>query len=101
MKLVRFATDDGVRLGVASGNGIRDITDYCGTTSMRAALSQLGRLGDANLEAMPWHALADIALKAPIADPQKILAIGMNYQAHAQEAIDAGIPVPEYQLFLY
>jgi len=45
---------------------------------------------------------ADISpakLLAPIDDPQKFLAIGMNYQAHADEAAAAGIPIPTSQLW--
>ena len=38
-------------------------------------------------------------LAAPINDPQKFLAIGMNYKAHADEAAAAGIPVPTSQLW--
>ena len=34
-----------------------------------------------------------------INDPQKFLAIGMNYQAHADEAAAAGIPTPKSQLW--
>jgi 2-keto-4-pentenoate hydratase/2-oxohepta-3-ene-1,7-dioic acid hydratase in catechol pathway len=38
-------------------------------------------------------------LQAPIDDPQKFLAIGMNYQAHADEAAAAGHPIPTSQLW--
>jgi len=44
-------------------------------------------------------ALSDVTLNAPIDDPQKFLAIGMNYQAHADEAAAAGIPIPTHQLW--
>jgi 2-keto-4-pentenoate hydratase/2-oxohepta-3-ene-1,7-dioic acid hydratase in catechol pathway len=40
-----------------------------------------------------------VTLEAPIADPQKYLAIGMNYEAHAVEAEAAGIPRPKSQLW--
>jgi len=40
-----------------------------------------------------------VRLEAPIPDPQKYLAIGMNYQDHAEEAARAGIPVPKDQLW--
>ncbi|MDP2419286.1 MAG: hypothetical protein Q8M33_17645, partial [Hydrogenophaga sp.] len=45
------------------------------------------------------HALSDVKLEAPIADAQKYLAIGMNYQDHADEAARAGVPVPKNQLW--
>jgi 2-keto-4-pentenoate hydratase/2-oxohepta-3-ene-1,7-dioic acid hydratase in catechol pathway len=40
-----------------------------------------------------------VTLEAPITDPQKFLAIGMNYRAHAEEAAKAGIPIPKSQLW--
>jgi 2-keto-4-pentenoate hydratase/2-oxohepta-3-ene-1,7-dioic acid hydratase in catechol pathway len=43
--------------------------------------------------------LIDVRLEAPIPDPQKYLAIGMNYQDHADEAARAGVPVPKNQLW--
>jgi 2-keto-4-pentenoate hydratase/2-oxohepta-3-ene-1,7-dioic acid hydratase in catechol pathway len=45
------------------------------------------------------HSLAEIELLAPIPDPQKILAIGMNYKAHAEEARKLGIQVPNGQMW--
>ncbi|MFT3722116.1 MAG: fumarylacetoacetate hydrolase family protein [Hyphomonadaceae bacterium] len=43
--------------------------------------------------------LSAVRLHAPIPAPQKFLAIGMNYREHAQEALRAGIPLQEYQLW--
>ena len=43
--------------------------------------------------------LADVRLEAPIPDAQKYLAIGMNYQDHADEARKAGHTVPKTQLW--
>jgi 2-keto-4-pentenoate hydratase/2-oxohepta-3-ene-1,7-dioic acid hydratase in catechol pathway len=40
-----------------------------------------------------------VKLEAPVKDPQKFLAIGMNYKAHAEEARAAGIPIPTSQLW--
>jgi 2-keto-4-pentenoate hydratase/2-oxohepta-3-ene-1,7-dioic acid hydratase in catechol pathway len=47
--------------------------------------------------AEPRYPLSDVRLEAPINDPQKFLAIGMNYKAHAEEAIAAGHPAPDTQ----
>jgi 2-keto-4-pentenoate hydratase/2-oxohepta-3-ene-1,7-dioic acid hydratase in catechol pathway len=67
---------------------------------MRALLTDWAALKPA-LEAAsePSFPLADVKLEAPINDPQKFLAIGMNYQAHADEAAAAGVPVPTSQLW--
>jgi 2-keto-4-pentenoate hydratase/2-oxohepta-3-ene-1,7-dioic acid hydratase in catechol pathway len=40
---------------------------------------------------LPQHALADVALEAPIAPPGKIVCIGLNYRDHAAET-GAAIP---------
>jgi 2-keto-4-pentenoate hydratase/2-oxohepta-3-ene-1,7-dioic acid hydratase in catechol pathway len=68
--------------------------------SMRLLLEQLDTARVA-IEAVdaPSFALAEVTLEAPVADPGKYLAIGMNYQAHADEAAAAGKPVPTSQLW--
>jgi 2-keto-4-pentenoate hydratase/2-oxohepta-3-ene-1,7-dioic acid hydratase in catechol pathway len=43
--------------------------------------------------------LGAVRLQAPIPDAQKYLAIGMNYQDHADEAAAAGINIPKNQLW--
>ncbi len=100
MKLARFHTAGGpVRLGRVDGDRIVEVGAVAGD-SLRAILARLTELRP-GLEAAvgPSHALADIVLEAPIDDPQKYLAIGMNYKAHAEEARAAGIPVPVNQLW--
>jgi len=44
-------------------------------------------------------ALRDVRLHAPVPDPQKFLGIGMNYREHAEEAKEAGLAVPDKQLW--
>ncbi|MFS8038985.1 fumarylacetoacetate hydrolase family protein [Xanthobacter sp. AM11] len=102
MKLVRFSVDGRTRLGKVAGDTVVDLTDAaegCGA-SMRLLIAALPRLRPAlEAAAAPVHALADVVLEAPIDDPQKFLAIGMNYKAHAEEAERGGIPVPKTQLW--
>ncbi len=43
--------------------------------------------------------LADVRLHAPVPNPEKFLAIGMNYSDHGAEAEKLGLKVPEYQLW--
>ena len=45
-------------------------------------------------EHAPRVAIADVRLMAPVPRPRKILAIGLNYLDHIQEAMDLGISVP-------
>ncbi|RMB85969.1 fumarylacetoacetate hydrolase family protein [Streptomyces shenzhenensis] len=100
MKLARFHVVDGpVRLGRVDGDLITDISEEVGT-SLRAILPDLatlpGQIADARGET---HRLADVVLDAPVDDPQKYLGIGMNYREHAEEARQAGIPVPTNQMW--
>ena len=101
MKLARFTHDGSTRIGKVVGDQVVDLSGVSGVTgSMRALLTDLPALRPA-LEAAtgPTFALSALRLEAPIDDPQKFLAIGMNYQAHAEEARAAGMPVPTSQLW--
>ena len=67
---------------------------------MRRLLEDLDDLRAA-IEAVdgPAFSLADVTLEAPIADPRKYLAIGMNYQSHVDEAEAAGVTAPKTQIW--
>lgn len=43
--------------------------------------------------------LADVKLHAPVAAPEKIMAIGLNYTDHIEEAASAGVKAPENQIW--
>lgn len=101
MKLCRFTLDNVTRLGRIDGDHVVDLSGIAGLDgSMRRLLALLAdrpdTVSDAGGEAF---ALDRVALEAPIADPRKFLAIGMNYQKHAEEAAAAGIPIPTSQLW--
>ncbi|MEV6967422.1 fumarylacetoacetate hydrolase family protein [Hamadaea sp. NPDC051192] len=100
MKIARFHRPDGpTRLGRVDDDQLTDISDLVGT-SLRAILPDLTELRPQILAAHGVrHALADVVLEAPIDDPQKYLGIGMNYREHAEEARQAGIPIPTSQLW--
>jgi 2-keto-4-pentenoate hydratase/2-oxohepta-3-ene-1,7-dioic acid hydratase in catechol pathway len=101
MKLARYTHAGATRIGKVVGDRVVDLSGVAGVTgSMRQVLTDLPALRDA-LEAAsgPDFALADVTLEAPIADPQKYLAIGMNYEAHAKEAEEGGVPRPTSQLW--
>lgn len=103
MRLARFrAVPNGpLKLGRVDGDRITDLSGVPGIgTSMRAVLPLLMQLGPAiEVADGPSHLLSGVVLQAPVPDPQKYLAIGMNYKAHAEEARAAGIPVPTNQLW--
>lgn len=101
MRLARFTVSGSTRIGKVVGETVVDLSSVTGeTASMRQVLTDLPRLR-ADLEAVtqPAYALAEVTLEAPITDPQKFLAIGMNYQAHAEESRAAGHKVPATQLW--
>lgn len=101
MKLARFTRQGETRLGKVVGDQIIDLSDAAGgITSMRLLLERLPELRSQLEEcAEPAYALDAVRLEAPIDDPQKFLAIGLNYQAHADESAAAGIPIPKSQLW--
>lgn len=101
MKLARFTHNGSTRIGKIIDDEVIDLSGVSGVTgSMRLLLGKLPTLRPA-LEACnaPAFPLSEVVLEAPINDPQKYLAIGMNYQAHADEAAAAGIPIPTSQLW--
>jgi len=100
MKLVRFTHKGSTALGKVVGDMVVDFSAIAPHGSMRQLLADLPRLRP-ELESLaaPAIPLADVRLEAPIVDPQKFLAIGMNYKEHAKEAEAAGIPIPTSQLW--
>jgi len=102
MKLARFTHGGVTSIGKIVGDQVISlITVLEGQgDSMRGLLADLHTLRPwiegAKAPALP---LSEVRLEAPINDPQKFLAIGMNYQAHADEAAAAGVPTPKSQLW--
>ena len=102
MKLARFADGDKSRLGVVVDDGIValdtigvDVPDMIALIEGGPAL--LARIAGA-LAGASRIPLAEVHLLAPLR-PRKLLAIGMNYRRHAEEARKLGIPVPDGQLW--
>jgi 2-keto-4-pentenoate hydratase/2-oxohepta-3-ene-1,7-dioic acid hydratase in catechol pathway len=101
MKLCRFVHEGTTRIGKIERDVVVDLSEHLGgSSSMRALLRSADATRAALLSASgPTHQLTSVQLTAPIDDPQKFLAIGMNYKSHAQEAVAAGIPIPTSQLW--
>jgi 2-keto-4-pentenoate hydratase/2-oxohepta-3-ene-1,7-dioic acid hydratase in catechol pathway len=101
MKLCRFKHLGSLRIGRLLGDQVIDLSAVTGVNgSMRALLNRLPEMRAALESAQaPSFPLSSVQLAAPINDPQKFLAIGMNYKAHAEEAAAAGIPIPTSQLW--
>jgi 2-keto-4-pentenoate hydratase/2-oxohepta-3-ene-1,7-dioic acid hydratase in catechol pathway len=101
MKLARFTAGGKTRFGKILDDHVVDLSGIEGVgSSMRQLLENLPKLR-ASLHAAPnpIYSLQSVKLEVPVNDPQKFLAIGMNYKAHAEEARAAGIPIPSSQLW--
>lgn len=94
MKLCRF--NDG-RLGIVEGEIIRDVTRALSVLPthsyplptfdpMIAAIDEVRAVADA-LTGAPTLRLDEVTLLSPIANPGKLVAAPVNYQAHLDEAI--------------
>jgi 2-keto-4-pentenoate hydratase/2-oxohepta-3-ene-1,7-dioic acid hydratase in catechol pathway len=107
MKLARFTKDDHTAIGLVRDGRVLPLhqvlpdapTTVIDVLSGGAALRQRINAALALQPADAGDALSDVRLEAPIAQAQKYLAIGMNYQDHADEAARAGIAIPKNQLW--
>ena len=105
MKLARYTHDGVTTIGAVDGDRVvaLKVLDPSAPASIRDVLAAgptlLRRLEQAVRDAKDGVPLARVKLEAPIPDARKYLAIGMNYQDHADEAARAGITVPAHQLW--
>tara|TARA_R100000005_G_scaffold94153_1_gene71351 strand:+ start:10286 stop:11131 length:846 start_codon:yes stop_codon:yes gene_type:complete len=96
MKLVRYGSRGAELPGIIDGDGsiralsplVKDITTELFTPEWQVALAAI------DVEKLPLVAGAP-RLGVPVADIRQIIAIGLNYSDHAEEA---SMPVPEYPL---
>jgi 2-keto-4-pentenoate hydratase/2-oxohepta-3-ene-1,7-dioic acid hydratase in catechol pathway len=92
MKLVTFTLGDNTRLGLVRGDQVIDLTSASGGhlpadmltfLQQGPAALQLARDIEQSVEAdLP---LAEVKLLAPITNPAKVVAIGLNYMDHCRE----------------
>lgn len=110
MRLVSYRTDSGWRAGVKVGSAVVDAGEAASASglvldgdsrtpaSTKGILEQpagfLEALGEAaRTRAVEGEGLSDeeLELGPPIPDPAKIICLGLNYRAHAEE-FDASVP---------
>ncbi len=90
MRLVTYDGGRGPRAGVLAGDSVVDVWDALGEPAGEPSLAAL--LGEGRLEEVraldlgDSRPLAEVSLLPPIPAPQKIIGIGLNYRAHAEEA---------------
>lgn len=104
MKLARFSHQGRLSIGKVEQDtlidlaqiltpGVFDVADILANADLMAAARALKSDRGNTLE------LAQVQLRAPIVNPGKMLALGMNYKDHEQEARNAGVPIPESQVW--
>ena len=101
MKLCRYSHGGASRIGRVDGATVTDIGRAL--DALPAEINALLALGEAALEKIRavspdegGPSLADVRLLAPIPEPPKILAIGLNYAAHIEET---GMAEPAYPIW--
>jgi ureidoglycolate lyase len=100
MKLVTFDIGHAVHVGVVTGDNIVDLTEAGLPGNMVDLIAAWPRFGaEAKRLAStrkPAAKLSETHLRAPVPNPQKILAIGLNYADHIAET---GAQKPERQVW--
>ena len=96
MKLITFTEASRTRIGLLQNQNVVDLSQAA--PSLPQDMLSLLQAGDAAMQEAAKHASAtahfsipDVVIEAPIKRPPKILAIGLNYRAHAEES-DMDIP---------
>jgi 2-keto-4-pentenoate hydratase/2-oxohepta-3-ene-1,7-dioic acid hydratase in catechol pathway len=99
MRIVTYRSDRGERAGLLGEEGVVDVWDRLDGdgSSVRDLLAsdRLGEVQDAADSGADLK-LEQVELMPPIPDPDKIVCIGLNYRAHAEEA---GIEPPDTPTF--
>ena len=105
MKLIRYTHGARTYIGVVDDGYAVDLSGLLpdAPRSLKDVLSGGANLYQRIRTALPKSTdrvpLSAVRLEAPLPDAQKYLAIGMNYQDHADEARRAGIAIPKTQLW--
>jgi len=104
MRLVTYSVHGKTSIGKVVGSTVVDLADvFDGAPQTMLELLQGGDAVLSKLAAIgagvTSYALSDVALEAPIRNPQKYLAIGLNYQDHIDEVVARGGKAPEHQIW--
>ena len=105
MRLVTFNCRGHRSIGKVVGQQVIDLP--ASDASIPRTMLELLKAGPAAMDrarALEAHRavtcpLADVRLDAPVPNPSKFLAIGMNFRKHVAEAIAAGMQVPDSQVW--
>ena len=91
MRLISFTESSNTRIGLLQGDHIIDLSQVA--PSLPSDMLSFLEAGDGAMLQAAKHTSAsghysalDVVIEAPLARPPKILAIGLNYRAHAEES---------------
>ena len=107
MKIIKYEFDKNVQLGIVDENDIIPITiedelpeNYNDLKSLildwPLVEKRLNQIQKANKSRISQD---EVEIQAPLSNPEKFLAIGLNYKKHRAESIDAGITPPRNQMW--
>ena len=105
MKLSTFIINNETKIGIVKDNSLIDLSllDPKFNTDMKTILCEGPKLIEELKLISKKHdahySISDIKLDAPIKNPQKFLAMGLNYQNHIEEVRKRGVAVSDYQLW--
>ncbi|MBL41644.1 MAG: 5-carboxymethyl-2-hydroxymuconate isomerase [Rhodospirillaceae bacterium] len=105
MKLCTFQINNKFKLGLVKDKSIVDLSliDPKFNTDMRTLLDNWDsiniELNQILKKKINNYYLDEVNIKAPINNPQKFLAMGLNYQKHVEEVRERGVQVSDYQLW--
>lgn len=92
MKLVTYTLDEQTRLGAVRDNGVIDLAAASGgrlpgdmLTLLQGGDAALDAAGEVAQNATDSIPLSQVKLRAPIMNPSKVVAIGLNYMDHCRE----------------
>jgi 2-keto-4-pentenoate hydratase/2-oxohepta-3-ene-1,7-dioic acid hydratase in catechol pathway len=103
MKLVTYQYQGRISIGKVEGDRVIDLPS--GDSTLPTTMLALLQGGDdamaraAAVEGGHMYALSDVTLLAPLPNPSKFLAIGMNYRKHVAEAAKVGVHTPPTQVW--
>ena len=91
MRLISFTESSNTRIGLLRGDHIIDLSQVA--PSLPSDMLSFLEAGDGAMlqaakqtSASGHYSALDVVIEAPLARPPKILAIGLNYRAHAEES---------------
>jgi 2-keto-4-pentenoate hydratase/2-oxohepta-3-ene-1,7-dioic acid hydratase in catechol pathway len=96
MKLATFTANGKTGIGIVRGDALVDISSLAPDMTTLISNDALVAKAKATPADAPTVPLASVTLRAPVLNPGKILAIGLNYRDHVEES---NMALPEHQVW--